>query len=187
MKKKEGIAVHKLAVFFPGRGYTCRQPLMQKCIAHYAALGYVTRCLDFSALPLRQAPTLEEAAAMLRPALAAQLGDVDWRAWDEVVFVSKSLGTVCAGFVESTMPAPPAQLYLTPLPQTLPYVTPASRVLGMVIGTEDSFQSAAVVERFCAARGIPCLVVPGVGHSLRRPGEEECDDIDRRILALCRP
>ena len=147
--------MHKLAVFFPGRGYTCRQPLMQKCIAHYAALGYVTRCLDFSA--------------------------------DEVVFVSKSLGTVCAGFVESTMPAPPAQLYLTPLPQTLPYVTPASRVLGMVIGTEDSFQSAAVVERFCAARGIPCLVVPGVGHSLRRPGEEECDDIDRRILALCRP
>lgn len=178
-----------LAVFFPGRGYTCREPLMQKCIAHYAAQGYETRCLDFSMLPLQTVSTLEQAAALARPQAEAQLAGVDWQAYSDVAFVSKSLGTACAAWMEPRLPrgVRPNQLYLTPLPQTLPFVTGRSRVMGMVLGTEDRFLEAAVLREFCARYSLPCLIVPGVGHSLRRPDPAETEEIDRRIIALCRP
>lgn len=185
-----------LAVLFPGMGYTCRQPLMQKCMAHYAVLGYETLCLDFSGIefekitdPGAAAPALERAAAAVKPQLTAQLADIDWQAYDDVVFVSKSLGTACAGWLESRLPmgVKPNQLYLTPLPQTLPFVTEASRVMGMVLGTEDHFLQADVLRAFCAQRDIPCMIVEGVGHNLRRPDPGETAQIDRRIVALCRP
>lgn len=40
-----------IVIAFPGIRYTCRQQLMQDCLAFYTARGYETLCLDFAGVP----------------------------------------------------------------------------------------------------------------------------------------
>lgn len=175
----------KLAVLFPGTGYTCGEPLMQKIAEHFLKAGYEVVRLDFSAVPFQELAGLEEAAGRVRPLVLEQLGGIDRRAYGQTVFVSKSLGTVCAGRLEEEWGMPAYQLYLTPLPETLDCIRETSRVAGMVIGTQDRFMTAEALQAFCAGRGIPCLIAPGTGHSLKYAEPGAAETLEQKILALC--
>ena len=176
-----------IAILFPGTGYTCAELLMESCARTYAALGYEAVQISFAGIPFREIETLEEAAEQAERTLQAQLAGIAFEAYADVVFISKSLGTVCAARLEEQLARSPRQLYLTPLPQTLPYVKEPSRVIAMVIGTGDKYMDSTFLSSFCAERDIPCLVVQGVGHSLKDEGSPaHTDEINAWILSLCR-
>lgn len=171
-----------LAVFFPGTGYTCGEALLVQLAQAFERRGYEVAKLDFQGLPFQEVSTLKEAAELAKPAVQRQLAALDPAGYGEIVFVSKSLGTVCAGWLEGEWGVCPRQLYLTPLPETLQYIRPASRVAGMVLGTQDRFLSAEALRAFCAQRGIPCLIAPGTGHSLKYEDGQATRALDRKII-----
>lgn len=174
-----------LVVLFPGTGYTCQEPLMQKIANRFSQRGFEAVKLDFSSVPFREIATLEEAAKRAQPLVLEQLKNCEPTAYESIVFVSKSLGTVCAGRLEEQWGLPVRQIYLTPLPETLAYVKAGSRVTGMVIGTEDKFLDAGVLQSFCRQRGIPCLVARGTGHRLDYQDQRLAEELEQNILTLC--
>ena len=155
-----------IAVFFPGIGYTCKRPLMQKCIKHFRAQGYQIVTLDFSAIPFHGPDDLDTAYHAACKQVSEALSNVDFCQYRHILFLSKSLGTACASWYEQQMPTLPSQFYLTPLPQTLQNITAQSQVLEMAVGTEDAYIAPPAVTDFCHKREIPCLLIEGVGHSL---------------------
>lgn len=175
-----------IAILFPGTGYTCKEKLFAECANKYRSFGYRVVELDFSKIPFKEIETIEEAFERAKRVVLEQLSGIQFAAYRDVVFLSKSFGTVCAGWLADTLQLLPRQIYLTPAPQALAYVGPGARVEGMVIGTKDRVMDSKALQAFCRELGIPCLVFARVGHDLKADGDaERTGEVNRRILELC--
>ena len=172
-----------IAVLFPGIGYTCERPLMQKCISQFHAQGFQIITLDFSAIPFHGPDDLDTAYQTACAQVSKELSGFDFGQYRRILFLSKSLGTACASWYEQQMSTLPSQFFLTPLPQTLRNITGQSQILGMVVGTEDTYVSPTAVTDFCHNHEIPALLIEGVGHSLTdKKDMKRTESIDRKIL-----
>lgn len=160
-----------IVVCFPGTGFTCKEALFERIASDFSARGYEIVRLDFSHIPFREIETLEEAVALAQRAVKRQLLHVLFSDYTDVVFVSKSLGTILAAQYERDNELTPRHVYLTPLNKTLMLVRPESRVIAMVLGTQDRFLTGRALMSFCEPRNITCCLIEGVNHSLK-------DDLD---------
>ncbi len=175
-----------IVVCFPGTGYTCKERLFTLCADSYAKRGYDVVKLDFSHIPFKEIETLEEAVAIAMRAVRRQLGDVDFTSYSDVVWISKSLGTICAAIAEKEQKKPPRQLFLTPVSFTLTEMKPDSNVIAMVLGTQDRFLTSEAIAEFCSDRDIRYCIINGVGHSLKDDADSErTERINEQIVALC--
>ena len=88
----------KLVVCFPGIGYHCDKPLLYYSRKLAACAGYDHTLLlqyTYHKDGLRGNPAaLHEAFDTLYAQVEAQLSAVDWPQYDDVLFLSKSIGTV---------------------------------------------------------------------------------------------
>jgi len=166
MNMKTGIAV-----CFPGTGFTCKEALFERLGADYAAREYEVIKLDFSHIPFREIESLEEAIAVAQRAVKRQLSHVAFSEYDDVVFLSKSLGTVLAMEFDNKNNIHARHLLLTPLNKTLLQVHSETKVIAMVLGTQDRFLTGRALASFCEERGIRHCLIEGVNHSLK-------DDVD---------
>ena len=162
-----------IAVCFPGTGFTCKEALFERLASEYSARGYEIVKLDFSHIPFREIETLEEAVAIAQRAVKRQLGHVCFAEYEDVVFLSKSLGTILAAQYEREIASSPRHLFLTPLNKTLMLVRPESQVISMVLGTQDRFLTGKALASFCEERNIPYYLVEGVNHSLKDDQDAE--------------
>jgi len=175
-----------IVVYFPGTGYTCQEGLFTLCADRYAAYGYDVVKLDFSHIPFREIETLEEAVALAMRAVRRQLDGVDLNEYSDDVWISKSLGTVCAAIAEKELEVKPRQLFLTPVPFTLTELRPDSNVIAMVLGTMDRFLTGEALAQFCSDRGIRYCCINGVGHNLKdESNPERTARINEQIASLC--
>ena len=85
-----------IVIAFPGIRYTCRQQLMQDCLAFYTARGYETLCLDFAGVPFDGTADMGRAAELALPSILGRLSGVRFADYTDVAFLAKSLGTLCA-------------------------------------------------------------------------------------------
>ena len=168
-----------IAVCFPGTGYTCREALFERIANDFSARGYDVVRLDFSHIPFREIESLEEAVAVAQRAVKRQLAHVPFSDYEDTVFVSKSLGTILAAQYERDYDMLPRHLYLTPLNKTLMLVRPESRVIAMVLGTQDRFLTGRALQSFCEKRDIVCHLVEGVNHNLK---DEENAERNQQII-----
>ena len=168
-----------IAVCFPGTGFTCKEALFERLASDFSARGYDVIRLDFSHIPFREIESLEEAVAVAHRAVKRQLAHICFDDYEDIVFVSKSLGTILAAQYERENGILPRHLYLTPLNKTLMLVQPQSRVIAMVLGTDDRFLTGRALLSFCEPRGIVCHLVEGVNHNLK---DEEDVVRNQRII-----
>ena len=89
----------KLAVFFPGIGYTCDKPLLYYGAKLAMERGYEIIRVQYGNFP----PNVKgDAAKMYQCYVSAReqaegiLRDVDWELYSDIVFFSKSVGTTVA-------------------------------------------------------------------------------------------
>ena len=165
-----------IAVCFPGTGFTCKEALFERLACDFSARGYDVIRLDFSHIPFREIESLEEAVAIAQRAVKRQLAHVSFSEYEDVAFLSKSLVTILAAQFERDNALKPRQLFLTPLNKTLMLLQPESRVIAMVLGTQDRFLTGRALASFCEERNIPYFLVEGVNHSLK-------DDLDAERTA----
>lgn len=176
----------KLAVFFPGTGYTCEKPLLQRCAERYAELRYQIIKLNHDSIDFRPMERIEDALDAARLCVMEQVKDVDFSEYDDVVFVAKSLGTAIALWLDEKVNAQARHLSLTPIPQALPFPSGPDRVIAAVIGSEDAHLSTEELRHHCRECGIPYVMIPGAGHSLEYADDPAANEkVLEQIAALC--
>lgn len=175
-----------IVIVFPGTGYPCKERLLVECSLKYSYLGYNIVNLDFSSVKYKEINTLKDAVEKTKQIILEQLKDIIFEEYNDIIFISKSLGTVCANWVEKYLNIVPRQLYLTPLQETIETINQTSRIIGMVIGTEDRHLDYRMMELFCIERNIPYLVFNDVGHNLKIDGDElKTEDMIIKIVKFC--
>ncbi len=167
----------KLAVFFPGIGYTADRPLLYYSRRMAAGLGYEIRLVTYSGFPKNALNDSEKMTACCRIALAQArqtLSDIDWDSYEDILFVGKSIGTGVAAWIAANLPARSRiRLVLyTPLEETFTFPTDRAVVF---TGTNDKWVGGADsrIPALCEERGLPCLVIRDGNHSLETGDAEE--------------
>ena len=158
--------VKKLVIMFPGVGYTMDCPLMYYASFLYEAKGYEQIHMKYNRILLKPDLTKEEKMLKAREYIWDRAKDIGFSAYDEVVFFSKSFGTVEAGILAEKLGLTPKQIYLTPMPRALPYIKESDTV---VIGTAD--EAYPECKAYFDEHGINPFYIEGADHSLEVKGK----------------
>lgn len=112
----------KLVVCFPGIGYHCDKPLLYYSRKLAVCAGYDHTLLlqyTYHKDGLRGSPAaLREAFDTLYAQAEAQLSAIDWPQYDDVLFLSKSIGTAVSAAFAQRHGIPCRQILYTPLSLT---------------------------------------------------------------------
>lgn len=172
----------RLAVFFPGIGYTADKPLLHYSRRIAAGLGYEIKLVSYTGFPAGVLGDSDKMTECYRIALRQaqeMLANVDWNAYEDILFVGKSVGTSIAAWIASKCPARDRirLVLFTPLEETFSFPTDRAIVF---TGTNDPWVGGADsrIPAICEKRGVPCIVIPGGNHSL------ETSDIASDIRSL---
>ena len=167
----------KIAVFFPGIGYTCDKPLLYYSAKLAAAKGFEIRQVPYGNFP----PNVKgDAAKMYQCFVSAReqtediLRDVEWEQYSEIVFFSKSVGTVVALSYAAEHGIGARQVLFTPLAETFRFPV----VVGSAIafhGTGDPWARTEEIVRICEEKQVPLYLTPKANHSL------ECGKVRKDI------
>lgn len=169
--------IQKIAVYFPGIGYHCDKPLLYYSRNIACELGYENyRNVTYtcSAGNIRgDEKKIEEAYKSLFSQAETELADIAWNAYEDILFVSKSIGTIiAASYAEKYELNGVKHILYTPLAQTYHF---APRNAISFIGTSDPWSNVDEIIRLSEEHHIPLTTYEGCNHSL------ECDDILRNI------
>lgn len=176
----------KLAVLFPGMGYTLDAPLMwyserasfdAGCDVLSLEYGYQTNRKPFHPEDLHN--LVEEAVAAVSQIVRGQ--------YSSIVFIGKSLGTIVQAEVAQRMEASVSNhIFLTPLKRTIPFIQQSQRAL-VVVGDNDSAFSASEVSQISHISKVELVVIPKADHGLEVdddiPGSI---DVLKHVSSLCR-
>lgn len=165
----------KLAVLFPGNRYSPECPLLYFAAKECRQAGYDLLPLYYS---YRQDAKLGESFDYMKfarealPLIREKLEVLP--EYDQVLFISKSIGTVLAGYMEQELSIRPRQFLMTPIPEALPYMEKMDGRAAAVIGTKDHyFLSSPGLTALCQAHSIPLKLYDGLGHRLEAGTTEE--------------
>ena len=160
----------KLAVVFPGIGYTADKPLLHYCRRLAENSGYKTRVIVYSGFPDKakgDRGKIRKACELAVLQAEEYLSDVDLTEYEDILFIGKSIGTVAAASLAAHNPARKKirLLIYTPLEETFHgSLDDALAFTGSAdpwVGGENSR-----IPLLCAQQDIPCLVVQNANHSL---------------------
>lgn len=162
----------KIAVYFPGIGYHCDKPLLYYGRKIACELGYENnRNINYTykAGNIRgDQEKMEAAYKALFSQAEASLADVVWNEYDDVLFVSKSIGTIiAASYAEKYHLEQAKHILYTPLAQTF---LSAPENAAAFTGTADPWSDIGDITALAKANHIPLTVYEGCNHSL------ECGD-----------
>lgn len=157
----------KAVILFPGIRYSCDTPLLYFAGTAFKDHGYQVYPIHYGDT-LQSNDDLDRAVELSGAMVLEQLRAIPLESCDDIVFVSKSIGTVLAGWSASQLPFPVRHIYLTPLAGTLPYINP--KVDFTVGAGADPFLDAEILTAQQRKRHFPLLMVPDVGHRLEQKG-----------------
>jgi phosphoglycolate phosphatase len=167
----------KKAVVFPGIGYHKDKPLLYYSIRIAKEYGYSIECVDFSSIswekkdlndPVRMKEIFGQAMELAGSQLSCTKDD-------DVLFISKSIGTVVAACFAKEKGIEAKQIYFSPLVHFGMY---ASHEGIAFYGDADPLADAGEIEKICNEKGISACRISGGNHSL------ETGDIDTDLKNL---
>lgn len=156
----------KLAAVFPGIGYHVDKPLLYYSKKIAKNRGYQVVDVPYGGFPAGVKGSREKMDACFASALAQAeelLSGVDFAQYDEVLFLSKSIGTAIACAYGRRHGLRTRNVYFTPVAETFQ----VQEQPGLVFhGTSDSWADTAVIQSECEKRGLPLYLIPNGDHSL---------------------
>ena len=169
----------RVAVLFPGIGYHCDKPLL-----YYA--GKLAMSADYQVIlvPYKGFPAgvkgnkekMEQSFYMGLEQAEDMLEKVEWADFDEILFISKSVGTIVAGAYAKKHHLKVKHVAFTPLVQTFAF---SEGDTIMFHGTADPWADTEDIKAGCGKLGIPLYITENANHSL----ETGNVDLDLRNLA----
>ncbi len=175
----------KTAVFFPGIGYHTDKPLLYFSKKLSLRYGYEIREVPYTGFPPNIKGDQAKMHAAFEYALSQTeqiLSDISWSEPEDILFFSKSIGTVVAAAYASRKEIHPGQVYYTPLKETFRFVEKGN---GIVFhGTADPWASDPDIEEGCREKLIPLTQIENANHSLET-GDVQTDLANlQRVLQI---
>ncbi len=183
-----------LVVLIPGLGYTCERPLLHyaKTLAKEAGFDDIMpltfKRVDKTGLQ-GNAEKMKEVYLELFEMAKESLAEVEWEKYDNILFVSKSIGTIVATSYEQLLKAsrkdlPPIKhILFTPLEQT--FLFPGVNGIAF-IGTSDPWSDTSKVISLSENKNIPIHVYEGANHSLETGNTFKDLEIITDVLNICK-
>ena len=156
----------KLAVIFPGIGYTADKPLLYytgHLARHY---DYKIQTISYGTLPenIKGDPIkMKQAFDLAYEQTECSLQNVDWDSYGSILFIAKSIGTVIASAYASRHNIKGKSILFTPLTDTFSFVLPGSIAFH---GTADPWAETDSIRTLAAQKGVPLFLTPDANHSL---------------------
>ena len=173
----------RIAVFFPGIGYHCDKPLLyfSRELAREAGCRELVNVnYSYRAGDIRGNPEKMRAAGL---ALFAQtedaLKEIQWDAYDDILFVSKSVGTAIAAAYARIHGVTCRNVFYTPVALTF-NEKPRNGVA--FTGTADPWVETETVIFGCEKAGLPLTVIEGGNHSLETENPMRNLDILKTVM-----
>ena len=161
--------MRKIAVIFPGVGYTKDRPLLYYAGKLAAKRGYELVHIDFSGIEwskekLKDADFLRkvmEHCLTITEKTLVKFGDLSS---DDILFISKSIGTVVATAYAAKNNVNAGQICFSPLEMIEGYVKEEGAVL--FYGNADPFADCRIIERIAKEKKLEMFCTEGGNHSL---------------------
>lgn len=161
----------KIAILFPGVGYTCDRPLLYYSGRLAKQHGYQTMPVSYS-LPsadkngksaIKKEAGLKLSAKTALAQVELLLSDISWKEYDEILFLSKSLGTVVSTAYAKKHGLSVKNVLFTPLKGTFQH---AGGKCIAFHGTADPWAETELITQKCKEKEIPLFLTADANHSL---------------------
>ena len=167
----------KILVEFPGRNYSVDKPLLYYAGRVFEQKGYEIVRLDYNSKLMGDKNDIEGLIEEAKPYVKSTLDKIDFSEYEDIVFISKSMGTTLAGYYEELYRIRVRHLFLTPLQSALKYMKRGKCIV--VAGKDDKFLDSRRLKIYCVEQDVAIEQFEGVGHSL-----EDNDDINKTFAIL---
>lgn len=158
----------KLAVIFPGIGYHCDKPLLYygRMLAKECGYKeYINVSYSYDGGNIRgNEEKMQEAFRALYAQAEAFLGQVEFSRYEDILFLSKSVGTVISSAYARRHKIECRSVLYTPLRQTFMGELTGTGIA--FLGTADPWSDIPEVAGMSREKGIPVYIYKGAGHSL---------------------
>ena len=156
----------KIAVLFPGIGYTCDKPLLYYTAKLALKKKYEVVKVEYKNFPSgikENEEKMEEAFQCGLKQTEAILKDVCWEEYDEILFVSKSIGTAISSAFAKAHKLKVRNILFTPLKQTFLFADANGIVFH---GTSDPWAVTEDIVKGCEKLNLPIFLTEKGNHSL---------------------
>ncbi|MDD6400176.1 MAG: hypothetical protein PUG10_01025 [Lachnospiraceae bacterium] len=158
------MAKNKLLVLFPGRNYSVDKPLLYYAAKVFEKRGYEVIGLNYNFYLKGNKNDIAGLIEEAKQYVVNQLKNVDFSRYEDIVFVSKSMGTALAGYYETLKHIRVRHIFLTPVPEGMKYMQRGKCIV--VAGKEDTFLDAQKLKIYCVEQEVSLKQFEEVGHSL---------------------
>ena len=166
----------KLMIEFPGRNYSTDKPLLYYAGKIFENRDYEVIRLDYNFKLTGDKNDIEGLIEEAKPFVKEVLDKIDFKKYEDIVFISKSMGTTLAGYFEELYKIRVRHIYLTPLQSALKYLKRGKCIV--VAGKNDRFLDSRRLKIYCVEQDVALQQFDNVGHSL------ESDDINTTFAIL---
>lgn len=159
-------SMKKLAVIFPGVGYHTDKPLLYYSKKIAAQNGYEIREVPYGNFPKGVKGSKEKMEEVFFSAVRQSeeiLKDVDFSLYDDILFLSKSVGTAVASAYGGKHGLNTRNIYYTPVEASFQFMTQPGIAF---TGSKDSWVDHEAIKDGCAKGGFPLYITEGANHSL---------------------
>ena len=156
----------KIAVIFPGVGYHVDKPLLYYSKKLAAQNGYEIKEVPYGKFPKGVKGSREKMEKAFFSALEQAgeiLKDIDFSEYEDVLFISKSVGTAVASAYAGKYGLNTRNIYYTPVEASFQFMKQPGIAF---TGTADNWVTFDAVERGCREGGFPLYVTEDGNHSL---------------------
>ncbi|MEI2284859.1 alpha/beta hydrolase [Paenibacillus polysaccharolyticus] len=168
----------KLVVLFPGQNYPCHKPTL-----HFAGTSAIQSGFDLLILEYGyQAARAELDHGDVQRVVEESYESIKQvvNKYNQIVFISKSLGTIIAGEVHEKLDMPIKHLFLTPIKDTIRYVNKFNGVV--IYGTKDQAFSEELASKINEENEI--VKIANANHSLETNEVEESIEILKKLVKI---
>lgn len=156
----------KLAVVFPGIGYTADKPLLYYTIRLAKHCGYQIQTVSYHSLPekIKGDPRkIKQAFDIAFKQTEEYLQNVDWTSYGEILFISKSVGTVISSAYTAKHNLAVKNILFTPLAETFNFPQVGSIAFH---GTADPWAETDSIRSLAAEKEVSLFLTENANHSL---------------------
>ena len=172
----------KLAIFFPGIGYTVDKPLLYYSRRIASDKGYEIKLLPYTGFPQKimgDRGRMEESYQIALRQTEDMLSGMDFSVYGEILLIGKSIGTIVAAqWVEKSPFRNRIRMILyTPLEETFSF--PLGEAI-VFTGSADPWvgKQESRIWQLCREKHVTCHIIPDANHSL------ECGDVQKDLQNL---
>lgn len=158
------MAKSKLMIEFPGRNYSTDKPLLYYAGKIFEGREYEVIRLNYNYKLKGDKNDIEKLIDEAIPYIKKVLDEIDFSQYEDIVFISKSMGTTLAGYFEEYYKIRVRHIYLTPVQSALKYMKRGKCIV--VAGKEDKFLDSRRLKIYCVEQDVALKQFENVGHSL---------------------